>query len=105
MQVHGHEVALGLLDGGEEPGDGSAVRGAVGLGELEDLETVLGDGDAHALEEFVVEEGDVLLLELVVGEGEAVLVHQGGLEVGLGEPREPVHGGGGGRGLGVWLVI
>lgn len=96
MQGHGHEVALGLLDGGEEASDGPAVRRGVGLGELEDLEAVLGDGDAHALEELVVEEGYVLSLELVVGEGEAVLVDQGRLEVGLGEPREPVHGGGGG---------
>lgn len=76
------QALLGPGDGGHEPGDG-ARGGSTGLGlvgELEDLEAVLGDGDAHAEEELVVEVGDVLLLELVVGEEEGVVVGQRRLE-------------------------
>lgn len=47
---------------------------------------MLGDGDAHALEELVVEEGGVFWPELVAGEGDAVVVGDGGVEVGSGQP-------------------
>lgn len=52
---------------------------------------MLGDGDAHALEELVVEEGGVVGFELVAGEDDAVVICEGGVEVGSGEPGEPVH--------------
>ncbi|KAK1276912.1 hypothetical protein QJS04_geneDACA003748 [Acorus gramineus] len=47
------------------------------VGEVENEEAMLGDGDADAEEERVVEVLDVVLLQLVVGEGEAVLIDQG----------------------------
>lgn len=64
-------------------GGGGGVKDAdlllvlVVVGEAEDLEAVLGDGDAHAAEEVVVEVGDVVGVELVAGEEGGVLVHEG----------------------------
>lgn len=56
------------------------------VGELEDLEAVLGNGDAHALEKLVVEEGGVLEFKLVASERNAIVVDEGRFEVGSGEP-------------------
>lgn len=61
------------------------------VNELENFEPVLSDGNSHALKELVVEEGCVFQLELIAGEGEAIVVDKGGVEVGFGEPGEPVH--------------
>lgn len=47
---------------------------------------MFGDGDAHALEEFMVEERYVFLVEFVVGEGEGVVVDERRFEGGFGEP-------------------
>lgn len=68
--VAGEELP-GLVHDEDEAGEAFVVGGGgVGLlaAELEDLEAVLGDGDAEALEEVVVEEGEVFLFELVLDE-------------------------------------
>lgn len=53
---------------------------------------MLGDGDPHALQELMVEVGDVVFAELVSGEEEGELVDEVGVKVGVGEPRVPIHG-------------
>ena len=74
-----------FLDGDHDSGDGT--RGekrrslALSTREFEDLETVLGNGDANALEKLVVEVGNVFVFELVLGEGKAVFVDETWFEI------------------------
>lgn len=78
------DPSLGALDRYKQPGEqhiGSLCPAPVDLmmaplltGELEDLEPMLGHRDAHALEELVVEVGDIIVLELIPGEGQPILV-------------------------------
>lgn len=60
------ESALGLLESEEKTSDGTRMEGVVLTSELEDLESVLGNGDSDALEEFVVEIENVFVFELVL---------------------------------------
>lgn len=62
------QAPLGPLHGCEEPCNRMCRLGL--LGQLEYLKPVLGYGDAHALEELMVEVDDVLFLKLVVREEE-----------------------------------
>jgi hypothetical protein len=59
------------------------------LDEPEDLEAVL--GDAHALEQVVVEVRGVAGLQLVLGEEEPVLVRQRRRKPRPRQPRVPLH--------------
>jgi hypothetical protein len=87
---------------GEQPGgaprqdDGDGGGLAVGRrrllsGELEDLEAVLGDGDAHAEEELVVQVAHVGGAELVAREEQRVLQGHVRVQPHPAEPRVPVH--------------
>ena len=78
-------------EAGQRRGAGAAPAVALAPGELEDLEAVLGDGDAHAVEELVVEEDHVVGLQLVAREHQRVLVHQHRLQPRPRQPRVPVH--------------
>lgn len=72
-------AVTGFVNDGKEGGSGSGMAvmaAAVVLGKLEDLEAMLGDGNAHAKEKLMVEVGDVFLFKLVLGEKERVLVEQ-----------------------------
>ena len=60
-------------------------------GELEDLEAVLGDGDAHAEEELVVQVAHVGGAELVAREEQRVLQGHVRVQPHPAEPRVPVH--------------
>uniref|UniRef100_A0A8R7TNG7 Uncharacterized protein n=1 Tax=Triticum urartu TaxID=4572 RepID=A0A8R7TNG7_TRIUA len=97
-------VPGGAADGGHEArerrGGGGRTTvaplsgGGAGAGarELEDLEAVLGDVDAHAAEEVVVEVGGVAGLQLVARQHQRVLVHQRRLQPRRRQPRVPLHG-------------
>lgn len=65
------EAPLGPLEGDNDPRHPVRVAALPALlpGKLEDLEAVLRYRNPHALEEFVVEIGDVVVLELVLSEG------------------------------------
>lgn len=65
------EAPLGPLEGNNDPRYPLRVAALPALlpGELEDFEAVLRYRNPHALEEFVVEIGDVVVLELVLSEG------------------------------------
>lgn len=85
------ETILGLPDRCYELGDRKWRHPPVLVGEFEDLQPVLGYGDAHALEEGMVEVCYVLLLELVVRQQEPILVNKVRLKAGVGQPGVPVH--------------
>lgn len=61
------------------------------IDEFEDLEAMLSDSDAHALQESVVEVGNVVLLQLVASEQQRVLADNGWIEAGIREPGKPIH--------------
>ncbi|KAJ1258274.1 hypothetical protein BS78_10G062600 [Paspalum vaginatum] len=78
-------------------GGGGGGGGALLARELEDLEAVLGDGDAHGGEEVVVEVGQVGGAQLVAREEERVLERHVRVQPSPAEPRVPVHREGRGR--------
>lgn len=84
------ETFTGILNRNHNSGDGS--RGerrrvlAISTSEFENLETVFGDGDSHALEKFVVEVRNVFVFELVLREGKTVSVDERRFKVCSREP-------------------
>jgi len=81
--------------GGPAAVGGGGRRGIL-PGELEDLEAVLGDGDAHAEEELVVHVAHVGGAELVAREHQRVLERHVRVHPRPAEPRVPVHSRSGG---------
>ena len=78
------------VDGGDEARRQRRAAAAPAR-QLEDLEAVLCDGDAHAEEELVVEVGEVVGLQLVAREHQRVLVRHRLVQPRRRQPRVPVH--------------